>query len=163
MRIVNQIFRCPLTECRIHRLMANALISLHMRRLIRAFAVRVWHNDPFPMMRLYLPINKLLWNKRAATWEIESSDMYIQKRRKSANAPAQSDQSLRFPPEESLHPMLSKMRPAKIQIRLRICAGWSESLLGAHIQRYVFCRCGSILSCVIIGDSQFQLLYLEIE
>ena len=31
----------------------------------------------------------------------------------------------------------------KIQIWLHKSAGWSESLLGAHIRRYVFCRCGS--------------------
>ena len=36
---------------------------------------------------------------------------------------AQSDQTLRFPPEETLHPWLSKMRPMKILIRLREYAG----------------------------------------
>ena len=38
---------------------------------------------------------------------------------KSAYAFAQSDQSLRFPYEDTLHPLLSKMRPVKILIRLR--------------------------------------------
>ena len=32
---------------------------------------------------------------------------------------------------------LKCMRPAKIQIRLHECAGWSESSLGAHVRRYV--------------------------
>ena len=41
---------------------------------------------------------------------------------------------------------LSKMRPVKIQIRLRNCAVWSESSLGAHIRWYVFWRCGSYLN-----------------
>ena len=35
-----------------------------------------------------------------------------------------------------------KMRSVKIRIRLRECAGWSESSLGAHVRRYVFCRFG---------------------
>ena len=30
-----------------------------------------------------------------------------------------------------------KMRPMKILIRLRECAGWSESSLGAHVRRYL--------------------------
>ena len=49
----------------------------------------------------------------------------------------QSDQNLRYPYEETLYPWLSKMRTAKIQIRLRE----SESSLGAHVGRYVFRRC----------------------
>ena len=52
----------------------------------------------------------------------------------------QSDQSLRCPQEEILHTWLSKMRAVKILIRLRESAGWSESSLGAHVQRYVFWR-----------------------
>ena len=43
--------------------------------------------------------------------------------------------------EETLHPWLSKLRPVKILIRLRECAVWSESSLGADIQRYVFWCC----------------------
>ena len=35
------------------------------------------------------------------------------------------------------------MRPVKILIRLRECAGWSESWLSANFRRYVFCRWGS--------------------
>ena len=45
--------------------------------------------------------------------------------------------------QETQHHWLSKMRPAKILIRLRECAGWSESSPDAHVQRYVFWRYGS--------------------
>ena len=51
------------------------------------------------------------------------SDIRAQRRFKSACASVQSDQSLRCPHEETLHPWLSKMRPVKILIRLRECAG----------------------------------------
>ena len=50
------------------------------------------------------------------------------------------------PHEETLHPWLSKMRPVKILIRLRECAGWSEFLLGRHIRMYFFWRWGSAYS-----------------
>ena len=43
----------------------------------------------------------------------------------------------------TLHPWLSIMRAVKIQIRLRECAVWSESSLGAHVRRYTFWHCGS--------------------
>ena len=49
--------------------------------------------------------------------------------------------SLSYPHEETLRPLLSKMCPVKILIRLRECAGWSKSSLGAHVRRYVFWRC----------------------
>ena len=55
---------------------------------------------------------------------------------------AQSDLSLHCPHEEHLHPWLFNMRAVKILIRLCECAGWSESSLGTHVQRYVFWRCG---------------------
>ena len=41
------------------------------------------------------------------------------------------------------HPFLSKRRPVVILIRLRKYTGWSESLLGAHVRRYVFLHCGT--------------------
>ena len=66
------------------------------------------------------------------------SDLCAQRRLKSACASTQSDQSLRRPHEETLHPPLSEMRSVKILIRLRERAGWSESLLGAHIRCYDF-------------------------
>ena len=70
-------------------------------------------------------------NGTAASVNIPSGDMCVQRRLRSACASAQSDQSLCCPHEETLHPWLIKMRPVKILIRLRECAGWSESLLGA--------------------------------
>ena len=66
----------------------------------------------------------------ASTWQNVSSGMCIQWR---VNVSAQSDQSLRCPHEETLHPWLPKVRPMNILIRLRECAGWSESSLGAHV------------------------------
>ena len=41
-----------------------------------------------------------------------------------------------------------RRRQVKIQISLRECAGWSESSLGLHVQRYVFWR-----SCSFISNS----------
>ena len=69
--------------------------------------------------------------------------MCAQRSLKSVHASTQSDYSLPCPHEETLHPSLSRMCPVKILIRLRECAGWSESSLGAHIRRYFFCRCDS--------------------
>ena len=42
---------------------------------------------------------------------------------------------IRCPHKETLYPWLSKMRSVKILIRLRECAGLSESSLGAHVRR----------------------------
>ena len=47
-------------------------------------------------------------------------------------ASAQADQSLRCPPEDAWGPWLHIECPAKTLIRLRGCAGWSKSSLGAH-------------------------------
>ena len=65
------------------------------------------------------------------------------RRLKSACTSAQSDQSLRCPHEDTLHPCLSKMWPVKILIRLRECPGWSESSLGVYVRMFVFWSCGS--------------------
>ena len=46
--------------------------------------------------------------------------------------------------EETLHCWLPKMRQVKILIRRRECAGWSDSLLGAHVQSYVFWHAAQI-------------------
>ena len=43
----------------------------------------------------------------------------------------------------NLNPWLSKVRPVKILIRLRIRAAWSESVLGDHVRRFVFWHCDS--------------------
>ena len=56
---------------------------------------------------------------------------------------AQSDQSFYCSHGETLHPKLPKMRPVNILIRLRECAGWSVSSLGAHVWRFVIWRWGS--------------------
>ena len=68
--------------------------------------------------------------------------MCAQRRLRSACASAQSDQSLRCAQEETLHLWVFKMRPLKILIRLRECAGWSESSMGARVRRFVSWRCG---------------------
>ena len=39
------------------------------------------------------------------------------------------------------------MCTVKILVRLRKCAGWPESSLGAHVLRYVFWRCDSYIKC----------------
>ena len=75
-------------------------------------------------------------NKSVAKGENLPSNICARRRLKSACPSAQSDHNLRCPHEETLHPWLSKMRPVKILIRLRECAGWSESPLGAHVRRY---------------------------
>ena len=41
--------------------------------------------------------------------------------------------------------LIIKMRPMKVLIRLRKCAGTSESSLGAHARRYAFWRYGPII------------------
>ena len=52
---------------------------------------------------------------------------------------------VRMKKKQTFHPSLPKMRQVKILIRLRGCAGWSESSLGAHIRWYVFWCYGSII------------------
>ena len=50
-------------------------------------------------------------------------DLCSQLRLKSACAFPMSDQGIRWPQEDVLHPLLAEMRPVKILIRLRECAG----------------------------------------
>ena len=64
--------------------------------------------------------------------------MCAQRRLKSACASAQSDQGLRYPHEETLHSWLTKMRLVKILTRLRECASWSESSMGALVKGTFF-------------------------
>ena len=71
-------------------------------------------------------------------WENVPSDMCAKRRLKSACTTAQSDRSPRRPHEETSHPMLSKMRPVKILIRLHEFGSWSESSLCAYVRRYIF-------------------------
>ena len=69
--------------------------------------------------------------------------------------------SLHFPYVDTLHPCLSKMRPAKILIRLRECAVWSESALSAYFWTLRFLCCHAVCeqrrprpACVSILSSQ---------
>ena len=63
--------------------------------------------------------------------------MCAHQRLKSVCASTQSDQSLSLPPEETLDPCLPIKRPSKILIGLRMCAGWFDSLIGAHANLYI--------------------------
>ena len=49
--------------------------------------------------------------------------MCVQRRLKSVSVSAQSDQSISFPPEETLDPWIPIEHPLKTQISLRQCAG----------------------------------------
>ena len=73
------------------------------------------------------------------------SDLCAQRRLKSAYASAQSDQSLHCPHQETLHPWLSKMRPVKILISLRIWiwffAGRIISKVRYLTMRFIYVRC----------------------
>ena len=68
----------------------------------------------------------LFRRKWAATWENVPSYMCAQRSLWLDCA----NQRLRCPPEETLYPRLSNMYLVKILIRLRECAGWSDSSLG---------------------------------
>ena len=70
-------------------------------------------------------------------------DICANRRLKSSSVSAKSDQTLHCPHEDI---KLSKMRPVKILISLRECAGWSESSPSANVQRYVSRRCASFNS-----------------
>ena len=69
--------------------------------------------------------------------------IYVWRRFKSVFVPEQSEQSLSFPPEETLGPWLAMERPSKTLIRLRGRAGWSESSMGAHANLYLMLDPGS--------------------
>ena len=60
----------------------------------------------------------------------------------------------------ALHTWLSKMCPVKIVIRLRECAGWSESSLDACVRRYVFWRCAQRVWCMYITLTSLCALYI---
>ena len=53
--------------------------------------------------------------------------------------------------EEILHPWLSRMHSVKILIRLHKCAGWSQSLLDAHVWRLYS---GSLIWLFVGGTSE---------
>ena len=83
---------------------------------------------------------QFIWDKLSCNVRSLPSDRFAQRRLKSGLC-IWSETSLS---EETMHPRLSKTRPVKILIRLRECAVWSESSLGAHVRRYVFWRYGCV-------------------
>ena len=104
-------------------------------KLVKVFGFSFMYYFSYDSFRL----GSCLW---ATMWENVPSYIYVQRRLN------QSDQSLHCPHEETLLPWLSKMLAVKILIRLRECAVWSESSLGAHVRRYISWRFGSnILFC----------------
>ena len=102
----------------------------------KIWAKKVW-SKMFKFLE-HLPHNlNLNYNIRKHTFDM------CTKHFKDSNQPVHpcSLISLCYMQKETLHPWLSKMCPVKIQIRLRICAVWSESSLGSHVRRYIFLRC----------------------
>ena len=85
------------------------------------------------------------------------SDTCAQRRIRSACASAQSDQSLRYPHEETLASWLSKERPAKTD---QITA---QSLMGVHVRRMIFLRLLTNLSFYISSVMQYQNAYTKNE
>ena len=98
--------------------------------LSNSFPNREFPHWPFDKQEVIALVS--IWD---AMRENIPSDMFIQRRLKSACASAQSEEGLRLPHEYPWHP---KMRPVKILISLRECAGWSESSLGSKIRRCIF-------------------------
>ena len=71
----------------------------------------------------------------ASTWENLTSDICAQRKLRSVCKSTQSDQSLRCPHEETLHPShVSK------------CAQWRFWSDCAHVRKYVFSRCDHMFS-----------------
>ena len=118
------------------------------------------------------------WSREENIWAAESGNvpsvMCAKRRFKSACAFSQSGQSFRCPHDDSLHPWLSKIRPVKILISLRECAGWSESWLAARFWRYgsyvlykydmrrlvSFCRVYPEHRHILVGTDQLLLQYV---
>ena len=98
---------------------------------------------------------------RAATWENVPFEICDQRRFRSTCAFAQSDLNLRCPHDETLHRWLPKLRQVKILIRLRNCAGWSDSSLGAHVQKERFLTLRFVCSRVISWSVTFISLHLR--
>ena len=78
------------------------------------------------------------YEERERTYHL-GSVLNFQRRIKSACTSAQSDEKPHFPHKETLHPLLSKMRPEKILIRLHECTVWSN-LCWAHLSIGTFFR-----------------------
>ena len=103
----------------------------------------VWIYECFPCLYKKTLLSNWTSFRRiwGSMWETIPSEMCAQR---DSNQPAHSRSltSLRCPHDETLHTWLSQMRPVKIRIRLRECAGWSQSSLGAHVRRFVYRRSG---------------------
>ena len=97
------------------------------------------HTQCFPKWFLY--------ENLAAAWQNEHNDLCAQRRLRSALASAQSDQSLRCPPEAIVGPKLSIERTAKTLIRLGGCPGCnfdrdiSSSLRWAQLSSWGGSKC----------------------
>ena len=76
--------------------------------------------------------------------------MCAQRRFKSACAFAQSNQNLHWAHFGSPWMQSFFMRTTKTQIRLRGCAVWFESSLGAYVKRYVFSRWAHIVGILTL-------------
>ena len=68
---------------------------------------------------------------------------------------AQSNQSLRFLPEELIDSLLPIECPSKILISLRECAGWSESWMGTHASLCPLLYTGPCLSLLLSTSWHF--------
>ena len=108
-------------------------------------------------MKISSTYNRELKCTYAVLWENVPSDMCDKRRLKSACTSSQSYQKLRCVHEDTLRHWLSKRRLAKIQIRLRECAVWSESSLGAHIRRYVCRICGSFYIIFLLFIARYRI------
>ena len=91
----------------------------------------------------------LVYDIWVATWENVLSNMCDRRRHKSSSTSC-SPFSVFVVHMMKQYAWLSQIRPVKILIRLRESAGWSESSLGAHVRRHVFCRCCSFRVNVIV-------------
>ena len=107
-------------------------------------------NSSFSFSSMYCNLSR---NMRKRTfWHVPNED---------SNQPAPTISLIRvfvvLMKKFTVHTWLFKMRPGKILIRLRKCAGWSESSLGEHALRYIFWRSGSF--CFVKINLIFILLH----
>ena len=81
----------------------------------------------------------LIWfiNIWATAWENVPSDICAKRRLKLACSSAQSDQNIRCPHDDTLHPWLSKMRPRRILMHKLILIFAGRKI---NVWRYVFWR-----------------------
>ena len=96
--------------------------------------------------------------KWAGAWQNQQNDLWAQRWLRSAWVFALSDKSLCSSHEEALGPWLPIKCLAKIN-RLRGCAGWSESLLGAHAILLVL-SCSSSISFNFLVYWYYQKLHI---